>query len=84
MNKLITTFIGATLAAASVSAFAGPDWYVIEKARQAKQVEAKQAEAPAPSPQVIGPRSAARIDQQDPVAKAAMMKECADMTQMRK
>ena len=84
MNKLITTLIGATLAAASVSAFAGPDWTVIEKARQAKQAETRQTEAQPLSPHTAGPRGTVRFADLDPAAKAAMMKECADMMQSRK
>ncbi|WP_434033917.1 hypothetical protein [Cupriavidus sp. a3] len=42
MKSLLYTFVGAVALAFSLSAVAGPDWYVIEKARAAKQTEAQQ------------------------------------------
>ncbi len=83
MNKLITTFIGAVIATASVSAFAGPDWYVIEKARKAKQMGAPMVSAqPVASPQAARLQGSVRPTEQD-TANAAMMKECAGMMQKR-
>lgn len=82
MNKLINALIGAAIATASVSAFAGPDWNVIDKARKAKQTE--QAAAPALSTQTAGPKGTVRFAELDPAVQAAMMKECADMMKERK
>ncbi|AVA37682.1 hypothetical protein C3Z06_09585 [Cupriavidus metallidurans] len=64
MMKTILLAVGAALAlGTSLSAVAGPDWYVIEKARAAKQTEAKQAKA----------QAAMERDH------AAMMKACREM-----
>ena len=52
MNKLFTSLIGISIATVSASAFAGPDWQIIEKGRQARH-----AEAQALSKQTAGPRN---------------------------
>ncbi|GAB7547724.1 hypothetical protein [Cupriavidus sp. 8B] len=39
MKKIILAAVGTTALIASLSVLAGPDWYVIEKARAAKQTE---------------------------------------------
>ncbi|WP_454731562.1 MULTISPECIES: hypothetical protein [Cupriavidus] len=42
MKSLLHALVGAVALALSLSAVAGPDWYVIEKARAAKRAEAQQ------------------------------------------
>lgn len=72
MNKLFATLIGISIATVSASAFAGPDWQIIEKGRQARH-----AEAQALSKQTAGPRNTVRFAAQDPATMQAM-KDCAD------
>lgn len=79
MNKLASAILGATVAVASASAFAGPDWQLIEKARKHEHVQ-----APALSKETAGPRGTVRFAQQDGGTMMAMGKECADMMQSRK
>jgi len=40
MKTILLTMVGAIATAVSLAAVAGPDFYVIEKARAAKQAEA--------------------------------------------
>ncbi|CAG9166387.1 hypothetical protein [Cupriavidus pinatubonensis] len=42
MKSLLHALVGAVALALSLSAVAGPDWYVIEQARAAKRAEAQQ------------------------------------------
>ncbi|WP_354687345.1 hypothetical protein [Cupriavidus necator] len=42
MKSLLHALVGAVALAFSLSAVAGPDWYVIEKARDSKLAEAQQ------------------------------------------
>ncbi|AMR78394.1 MULTISPECIES: hypothetical protein [Cupriavidus] len=59
---------GAVALGLSLSAVAGPDWYVIEKARNAKRAEAQQLKA-----QQAEDHTAMRRDH------AAMMQKCREM-----
>lgn len=62
--KAILLAMGVALAlGTSLTALGGPDWYVIEKARSAKQVEAQQSKSKATT-------------ERD---HAAMMKACREM-----
>ncbi len=44
MKKIILAAVGTTALLASLSVLAGPDWYVIERARAAKQAEMRTAQ----------------------------------------
>ena len=72
MNKLFATLIGISIATVSATAFAGPDWQIIERARQARH-----AEAQALSKQAASPRNTVRFAAQDP-ATMQPMKDCAE------
>ena len=72
MNKSFASFIGIGTAIVSATAFAGPDWQIIERARQARH-----AEAQALSKQAASPRNTVRFAAQDP-ATMQPMKDCAD------
>ena len=67
MNKLFATLIGISVATVSASAFAGPDWQIIEKGRQARH-----AEAQARSTQTAGPRNTVRFAAPAPATVQAM------------
>ncbi len=45
MKKIILAAAGITALASSLSVLAGPDWSVIEKAREAKRAETQQHKA---------------------------------------
>ena len=68
MKKLILAAAGVTALISSLSALAGPDWTVIEKARAAQKAEAHAAQMQQP---MTGDR-------------AAMMKACQEMMQQQK
>lgn len=65
MKKLILAAAGMTALVSSLSALAGPDWAVIEKARAAKRAETH----------------AAQMQQPMTGDHAAMMKACQEMMQ---
>ncbi|WP_416047317.1 hypothetical protein [Cupriavidus basilensis] len=65
MKKIILAAAGMTALISSLSVLAGPDWYVIEKARAAKQAE----------------KHTAQMQQQMAGDHAAMMKACQEMMQ---
>ncbi|MGY2492800.1 hypothetical protein [Cupriavidus sp. CP313] len=65
MKKFILAAAGMTALASSLSVLAGPDWAVIEKAREAKKAEAH----------------AAQMQQSMAGDHAAMMRACQQMMQ---
>lgn len=70
MKPLLHALVGAVALGLSLSAVAGPDWYVIEKARAAKLAEAQQQKSQQP---MMGDHAAMMRDH------AAMMQMCREM-----
>lgn len=68
MKSLLHGLVGAVVLGLSLSAVAGPDWYVIEKARDAKRTEAQHSKA-----RQTGDNTAMTRDQ------AATMQKCREM-----
>jgi hypothetical protein len=85
MKTLLSTLIGVIALGATLPAFAGPDWQVIEHGRKVKlarmQAEAAAAQAPTPPPASKAPDkapdAAQTMDQRAQHDK--MLKECAAM-----
>jgi hypothetical protein len=81
MKTLLSTLIGVIALGATLPAFAGPDWQVIEHGRKVKlarmQAEAAAAQAPTPTPASKAPDAAQTMDQSAQHDK--MLKECAAM-----
>lgn len=82
MKKLLLTLLCLTTIGATIPAFAGPDWNLIEQGRKAKQLELAQASANKGQAGMEGKMDHQMAKTMDPKMQEqmeAMMKSCQEM-----
>ena len=62
MKKLLNSLIGAVALTAMLPAFAGPDWQIIEQARNGKRVQVAQTEKTSPAAKCAAKRLILPLD----------------------